>query len=491
METTNGVRDGLFPLKRLYNSLRKAADGFFSSGFFPVLTAVVTLMLYYSGSDLALIYYDGICFLLIFLFCSDVTPALCLFLFVDVIISVQNSPSKLVANLGYTPSDYYMRPENLTQIIIIAASIVATMIARPIITSVKRRQFPSNIFFSSCALLVVFSLNGIFAAEYDAMDFPFGFLIGLCFVVISFVMSMGVKPSKAMFDRAAYYFLAMFLTIAFEFVMVYLNHDGIIANGKINRSKIFFGWGTQNTIGMLFCTCMPALFYLAITKRHGWIFSALAFTDELCIIFSMSRQSILFGTLMYVVCIVWLLIKRGGIYRCVNLLILWVYLCAFVAFITVKRDLFINSLNSLLDNIRYASGRFKMWEQALVYFKKYPAFGSGFFAPFTGDAGFVGIGLIPYLYHSTVFQILSSCGALGGITYAYHRLLTIRSYVKNITTGRTFIALSVTALLLVSLVDNHMFYFFPTIIYSALIGLLSASEKMKIHNGLLVINNIK
>lgn len=491
METTNGVRDGLFPLKRLYNSLRKAADGFFSSGFFPVLTAVVTLMLYYSGSDLALIYYDGICFLLIFLFCSDVTPALCLFLFVDVIISVQNSPSKLVANLGYTPSDYYMRPENLTQIIIIAASIVATMIARPIITSVKRRQFPSNIFFSSCALLVVLLLNGIFAAEYDSMDFPFGLLIGLCFVVIYFVMAMGVKPSKAMFDRAAYYFLTLFLTITFELIVAYLTYDGIIANGQINRGKLTFGWGMYSTIGMLFCICMPALFYLAITKKHGWIFSALAFADELCVIFSMSRHCILFGTVMYVVCVAWLLIKRGGIYRCVNLLILWLYLFAFATFIALQHELFINSLNSLLDNIIRAGGRFEVWRQALAYFKKYPAFGSGFFAPFTGDAGYVGIGLIPHMYHNTVIQMFCGCGILGGIVYLYHRYLTIRSYLKNITTERTFIAMTVTTLLLLSFVDNHMFYFFPTIIYSALIGLLSASEKMKIHNGLLVINNIK
>lgn len=479
MELTNGGIGCLSPLKRLYNALQRAADGFFLTAFFPAITAIVTLMLYYRGMDMALIYYLGTCFMLIFLFCSDVTPALCPFLFVDIIISEQNTPSKVIGYLGGTPSDYYTRPENLTQIVVIAASIVATMIARPIITSVKIKKFPSNIFFSMCAVLVAFSLNGIFAAEYTAMDFPFGLLIGLCFVVIFSVMAAGIKPSKETFERAAYYFLALFLTITFELIMAYINHDGIIANGKINRAKIFFGWGTHNTIGMLLCTCMPALFYLAITKKHGWIFSALAFTDELCIVFSMSRQSILFGTFMYVVCIVWLLIKRGGLYRCINLLILWAYLCVFFAFITFKRDLFINSLDSLLANISYASGRFNMWKQALAYFKKYPAFGSGFFAPFTGDAGFVGIGLIPELYHGTVFQILSSAGTLGVVVYAYHRFLTVRSYLRNITTERTFITLSAAALLLVSFVDNHMFYFFPTIIYSAIIGFLSASENMK------------
>lgn len=491
MEFVNGARGRFAPLKRIYNWLRRAADGFFLSAFFPAVTAVVTLTLYYSGQDMALIYYLGTCFMLVFLFCSDVTPAMCPFLFVDIIISEQNTPSNRAPLIGGVTSDFYMRPENLTQIVIVAAAIVATMIARPIITSVKRKEFPSDIFFSACAILFAFSLNGIFSAEYTAMDFPFGLLIGLCFVVIFFVMSKGVVPSEKTFDRVAYYFLALFLTISFELVMAYINHDGIITNGAINRSKIFFGWGTQNTIGMLFCACMPALFYLAITKKHGWIFSALAFSDELCILFSMSRQSMLFGTFIYLVCIVWLLVKRGGLYRCLNLLILWVYLFAFLLFIMLKRDLVVNTLNALLKNITYASGRFYMWEQALAYFKKYPAFGSGFFAPFTGDAGFVGIGLIPDLYHSTIFQILSSAGTPGILVYAYHRFLTVRSYLKNITTGRTFIALSVLAILLVSLVDNHMFYFFPTIIYSALIGILSSTEGLKARPRLMEKNNIK
>ena len=66
---------------------------------------------------------------------------------------------------------------------------------------------------------------------------------------------------------------------------------------------------------------------------------------------------------------------------------------------------------------------------------------------------------------------------LGFGAYAVHRIQTVLSFFRNVTHDRVFIAFTIGGLILVSLLDNHIFYLFPTIIYSMLLGVLVLSEK--------------
>jgi hypothetical protein len=83
------------------------------------------------------------------------------------------------------------------------------------------------------------------------------------------------------------------------------------------------------------------------------------------------------------------------------------------------------------------------------------------------------------MYHDTLLQFLGACGAVGLFAYGVHRSQTVISYVKNITVERTYIALTILALLLVSLFDNHLFYIFPTLTYSMIVAVMVNSEKLK------------
>ena len=65
------------------------------------------------------------------------------------------------------------------------------------------------------------------------------------------------------------------------------------------------------------------------------------------------------------------------------------------------------------------------------------------------------------------------------IAYLVHRALTVISYFRKITLERTFIALTILSLLIVSLLDNHVFNIFPTMIYTYLISVLVKSEDRK------------
>lgn len=114
---------------------------------------------------------------------------------------------------------------------------------------------------------------------------------------------------------------------------------------------------------------------------------------------------------------------------------------------------------------------------AIEDFLKAPIFGMGFYYLKDLDAGFVGLDIIPKMYHNTILQMLGACGAVGLATYLFHRVQTVISFFKNITLERVYLAFTCGILLIVSLFDNHMFYLFPTLLYVGLVGLLKASEK--------------
>ena len=79
--------------------------------------------------------------------------------------------------------------------------------------------------------------------------------------------------------------------------------------------------------------------------------------------------------------------------------------------------------------------------------------------------------------HNTILQLLSSCGIVGLIAYLIHRTQTVISFFRKITLQRSFIALTILSILVISLFDNHIFNIFPTIIYGALTAIFEKSEK--------------
>ena len=73
--------------------------------------------------------------------------------------------------------------------------------------------------------------------------------------------------------------------------------------------------------------------------------------------------------------------------------------------------------------------------------------------------------------------------AVGGlfaiVPYVIHRIHTVISFVKNPSQDRFFVGLTIFALLILSLLDNHIFYILPTIVYSFMTAVLINSEKSR------------
>ena len=447
---------------------------FIGSKFFPVVTALVILICYYLGWDIVNIWYLGIVAVAMLITCRDLTPSIALFLFMPIIISLKNSPSPLG-----TSSDYFLRPEILGQIIAVITIAVATLVVRIGYNIATKAFRPSPLFFGICAFSAALLLNGALTSNYNPLNLLYGLFLSAMFIGIFMIVSSNIEVTEKTFEKVAFYFLCLFVVLSLELFVAYLTYDGLIVDGKVIRIKLFFGWGMYNTIGMLFCLCIPASFYLAIKKKHGWVYTIIGLLNIAMTLLTLSRQSMVGAAVAGVACVIWLLISVKGTERVIDSIIIAIVAVIAISCVIGMWDEFIIYFNTLGDNFENGNGRFILWERAFKDFLNYPLFGVGFFGNNVSDIdpGFAGLDIIPRMYHNTIMQMLGGCGIVGLIAYVVHRLQTIWSFIKNITRERIFIAIVLGVFLTICLFDNHLFYLFPTLIYTALIALLFASEK--------------
>lgn len=448
-----------------------------SSYFFPLVTACVSVICYYLGCEILTIWYMCICGTAIMVCCKDVTPVICIFLFLNVLVSVKHCPSYMGA-----ASDYFVRPAILGQEIVLVAFFVGSMIFRTVTGIINGRFRLTPLFFGMVALSVAFMLSGIFSTQYTPLNLMYGLALSVTLLGIFTFVCVNIQIGEKTFIRIAYYLVALFAAVALELFIAYCTYDGLIVEGEVIRSKLFFGWGTYNQMGMLLTLTLPAWFYLAGKHKYGIAFLMGALFNLAGCILCFSRQAMIMGIILFVACCVWLLICDKGKKRIINASVMAGVLLIAVIVIGVKYKAVAQFFASLLGRLKNGSGRIQMWGDGLRNFLSKPLFGVGFYNPSaaSGDVGYYGGGIafsIPVMCHNTIFEMLSACGLVGLIAYAVHRTQTVISFINNVTHERIFVALTLGALLLVCLLDNHIFYFLPTIIYAVLVALLSVTEK--------------
>lgn len=457
-----------------------------SSYFFPLATACVSVVCYYLGWDIVTIWYMCICGTAIMVCCKDVTPVICIFLFLNILVSVKHCPAYMGA-----ASDYFTRPAVLGQAIVAVAFFAGSMVFRLVTGIVSRRFRLSPFFFGMVALCVAFAFGGLFSTQYTPLNLMYGLALSVTILGIFTFVCGNIQIDEKTFVKLAYYLVTLFAAVAFELLIAYCTYDGLIVDGEVIRSKLFFGWGTYNQMGMLLTLTLPSWFYLASKYKYGTAFllGALVNVAACCLCFS--RQALLMGSVIFAACCVWLLGWDKGKKRIINVSVMACILVIAAIVLGIKHREVAQFFSSMLGNLKTGSGRIAIWKDGLRNFLSKPVFGVGFYKPSSapGDVGYYGGGIafsIPVMCHNTIVQIVSTCGLFGLITYVIHRTQTVISLINNITHERVFVAMTMCALLLVSLLDNHIFYFLPTIIYAVLAALLSVTEKKRVGGELTV-----
>ena len=459
------------------NKFIKLLINLLSSKFFPFILIPISLLCYYLSLDMVMIYIIGIFGSLIFILLEDVSPSVAVFSFMALLVSEKNSP--LV--FAETATNYYFRTANLVQIIIVITVFSSSLIYRAVLNIIGKKFSVSPIFLCLCAFAAVLMLNGVFSKDYNPKNLLYGLIMALCFSGIFTAVKDNIFKNQDSFVKIAYGFFALGIVLIIELAVKYITAENLIINGNINREMLTFGWGIWNTMGMYLVLCLPFIVYLAGKEKTGYIFASFSVVVFIAVFMSCSRQSIIGAILVYPISLLLLFIK--GKNRLLNSVVMSVVLDALVIFLLCFKDnlfkYFIELFKQIVVNGELSgSGRKMIWEEALEHFKSAPILGAGFYVKMSA-AHFSGLGFIPTMAHNTIMQILSSCGIIGLIVYLSHRVLTGVSYFKNITVERSYLFLGIVGFLIICLFDNHIFNIFPTIIYSCLIGALSASEKKK------------
>ena len=127
---------------------------------------------------------------------------------------------------------------------------------------------------------------------------------------------------------------------------------------------------------------------------------------------------------------------------------------------------FANGLNS--------NGRDEIYKHAVETFYSYPLLGGGFYGiNSTLHPSEVGWNaFFPRMWHNNILQVLATGGLVCFIAYLVHRIQTIKLCKKKPTIENAFIALSLLALLLMSLLDCYFFQLGPMLFYSSALAFI-------------------
>lgn len=443
------------------------ARGFYNGRFYPLLVTVLILLGHSTGYEVAF----GIVMLLSVipacLLCHDLRFALMPFLATVFIVSAKTYAPN---DTGY--AERYMKPSvlipfGITVLLVLVALTVFVIRNRRTLNKPPRRGMLVGLIVFSGALLC----NGILNSDYTFQNLFFGFVMSVTLVGVYLLFAFFLDIDRSTFEHFMFCLALAGALICAELIVAYFTTVQFI-EGEIVKGSVVLGWGVWTTIGGMLAFLMPAHFYFAASHRHGWIGLLTGAVQYFCILLSQSRGALLIGTVILLICLIYLFFK--GANRRLNRCIVLGFFAIGVLGVILLSDKLIGLVQNFLNMGFDDNGRFALWRTGFDHFLEYPVFGSGFYDSYVNDAWEMEV--YPYLYHNTPIQLLGSMGVVGALAYLYHRVLTVRLVFKKPNEGKTFLGFCILGLLLFSLTDVLFFKTYPTIFYSLMLLFMDKSS---------------
>lgn len=399
----------------------------------------------------------------VLLFGKDLLPLMPLFIASYIVPSVRNNPGR------YSNSIFSVEGGGIYLLCLVAILLSACIFH--IIRNWRRFFTKKPAMLSGILVLSAgYLLSGIGSSQYAevwAKNIPFALLQGLSILLPYWLFCCGVDWKNATKGYFSWVGFAAGCAIVCQIFTIYCTGN-VIVNGIIDRRKIFTGWGVRNNIGAMLTMMIPFAFHLATRYRKGWLGTAIGTAFVVGIFFTCSRNAILVSVVIYIASVIAMLrYTPNRKDNTVALISLGVgLLIIFLCFHGHIYRLFSKLLQTGLD----PNGRTNIYQQGLKLFAKYPVFGISFYPPeeftwtWATQSGFSNF--FPGRWHNTIVQLLASGGLVGLAAYAFHRYQTVKYFLKNISRGTVFLAISIAALLLSSLLDCHFFNIGPVLFYA-------------------------
>lgn len=472
-------------LDRVRNSgTVRAVNKYMRTPWYVALIAVLTALSSVLELDLVLYSFFILTGIYICLFGTDLLPLMPIVICCYIAPSAGNNPGRNENSIFY--------PENGgIYLIVIAVLFVLALLYRlitdPEIGGKKFLGAKRSLAVGMIFLGLSYILSGIGIEEYAAF-----FAKNLLFAVIQFaaifvmyyLFTGAVKWEQAPKDYLAWIGMCVGFIVLVQLLENYLSGRIFIGSGlTIDREMISTGWGMHNNIGGMMAMMLPFPFYLARTRKHGWIYNLAGSVLLAGVIASCSRTSMVVAVLCYCICAVILLSNKQS--RGQNIIVYIVAgLTVIVLGIAFWDELF-DIFYKFIDEIFIISSRDKLFVNGCKQFLDYPIFGGTFYPqgdyiPWDWSTLESFTSFFPPRWHNTLIQIAASCGVVGLAAYLLHRLQTVMLLLNKATTEKLFIALFVMALLLASMLDCHFFNVGPVLFYSMALAFAEKIEQSKL-----------
>ena len=419
------------------------------------------------------------------IFCDDLKPLMPLFVLCYVTPSLGNNPGKDDQGLFYGASGIYL------------ICIVSVAILTVIIRLVTDEEIGRGTIFTKKRSLLLgmlllgasYLLSGLLSEkylEYVKSNIIFALIQFGSVFLLYFIFTAAIKWDKFDVDYFACFGMVMGLVVAAEVGIIYLTED-VIVNGAIIRGRIYSGWGCYNNIGAIISMSIPFAFHFACKKKVGPLFMLVGCLLFAGVIFSCSRGSIVGGAFAFAVSFIYTFFKAE------NKIAIRITSIALVVLAGVAAIFFLDEAIALFNDVPNISdvtdgslsfndsGRFDIYISGLKVYLDNPIFGQTFYPASFPMYDFSNVeafsAFFPPRWHNTVVQMLASCGTVGIIAYGIHRIDTIRLYLRRRNDTNTYIAISILALLGMSLLDCHFFNVGPVFFYSMALAVMEHAEE--------------
>lgn len=335
------------------------------------------------------------------------------------------------------------------------------------------------------ALGVSYLLAGAFSGHYfdEGIRNP---LFGLIqFVSVAFMywfFTGAVRWERVKGNYFIWVGFAWGLILLTEILHIYLVGDLVRNDGVIEIGKIRTGWGNANNVGAMIAMMIPFAFYLASHEKHGWIYNFCASALLVGVVLTSSRTAILGAGLGYG-CGFLLSVHKSRLERNRSNLIAHILtVVAALAVVVVFWDTLMRLFTIMIDKGFDSSRRDTTYLAGLKQWLDYPIFGGTFypidFSPEAWSKVEAFTSFYPPRWHNTLVQMAACCGTVGLLAYSYHRIQTLRLFLrKKKQSYAVCIGLSLLGLLTMSLLDCHFFNVGPTLFYSMALAFLERTPE--------------
>lgn len=358
-------------------------------------------------------------------------------------------------------------------ILLLAASLVYRLVTDPDFGGKKFLNKKRALLPGMLVLAITYTISGVTSgqwSEYGLRNLLFSFIQLVAVGGLYYLLSGAVQWDRAPREYLPWTAICVGYILVVEMLNIYATKE-VIVDGTISRVHIATGWGHYNSIGALLTVIIPLPFLLT-GKRYGWFAYLSTLLFYVILLFTCSRGSIIFGTVVYAASYILSLIHSRNARRQI---LAHIAVLVLLGFAVAKCREQILQMFSIFETMGLESpGREETYREGIKQFRKFPVFGGSFYPvdywPYAWATADTFSTLFPPRWHNTFVQLLATGGVVCLAGYLFHRIQTIRLFLKNCTTEKLIAGMSVAGLLLTSMVDCHFFNVGPVLTYSAVLA---------------------